>query len=241
MSNLDTMFKLAYLYEDKYIKKISFIKKLPNGKYSVLSRDGKNLGTYDTKSKAEDRLRQIEFFKHDKLKDDDQTIDLSKADDFTYSAMMRQIRKNTSKEQTKYFLQLFKKHFDSAIKNEIQQPEKVSLKKSLDEFNNKYKVKLDDVIVKNAAVSELGNPVLVGKYLADIIKFTLNRISAERRPKAINTIKRKIYSLNENEISTKNMPASSSMGQSITFVKTILFNHNAKYIRDVINNIVRNL
>jgi len=176
-----------------------------------------------------------------KEKKEESVIDLSKADDFTYSAMMRQIRKKTSKEQTKEFLRLFKDYFDITIKAGIQQPEKIALKKALDEFGKKYKLKLDDELIKNAAVTELGNPVLVGKYLSDIIRFTLNRISPERRPKSINTVKQKIYALNENEISTKNLPASSSMGQSITFVKTILFNHNAKYIRSVINNIVRNL
>jgi hypothetical protein len=37
--------------------------------YEVRSKDGKLLGTYDSKEKAEKRLRQIEFFKHVKKPD----------------------------------------------------------------------------------------------------------------------------------------------------------------------------
>ena len=45
----------------------SMIRKLKNG-YKVLSEDGKkNLGgPYKTKSEAQKRLRQVEFFKHRK-------------------------------------------------------------------------------------------------------------------------------------------------------------------------------
>ncbi|HKF51409.1 MAG TPA: hypothetical protein VKB26_03795 [Candidatus Acidoferrales bacterium] len=42
------------------------IKKVKGG-YKVLSENGKNLGgPYKTKSQAEKRLRQVEFFKHKK-------------------------------------------------------------------------------------------------------------------------------------------------------------------------------
>jgi hypothetical protein len=42
------------------------IKKVPGG-YRVLSEKGKNLGgPYRTKTEAEKRLKQVEFFKHKK-------------------------------------------------------------------------------------------------------------------------------------------------------------------------------
>ncbi len=43
-------------------KRGNLIKK-HNGKFRVLSEKGKNMGTYDTKEEAKERLRQIEFFK----------------------------------------------------------------------------------------------------------------------------------------------------------------------------------
>ena len=50
------------LYKSAYIKQ-------RNGKWVILSEKGKVLGVYDTKSDAEKRLRQIEFFKHKKASD----------------------------------------------------------------------------------------------------------------------------------------------------------------------------
>lgn len=39
--------------------------KQENNKFVVYSEDGtKKLGTYDTKKEAEERLREVEYFKH---------------------------------------------------------------------------------------------------------------------------------------------------------------------------------
>ncbi len=43
--------------------KVSYIRKLPNGKYRVYSEKGKHMGTYDSMPAAKKRLQQIEFFK----------------------------------------------------------------------------------------------------------------------------------------------------------------------------------
>lgn len=39
------------------------IKKLPNGKFQLVSKKGKNLGTFKTRAEAEKRERQVNFFK----------------------------------------------------------------------------------------------------------------------------------------------------------------------------------
>lgn len=39
-----------------------------NKKYQVVSKEGKVLGTYDTREEALKRLRQIEYFKHQEKK-----------------------------------------------------------------------------------------------------------------------------------------------------------------------------
>lgn len=92
-----------------------------------------------------------------------------------------------------------------------------------------------------AATIEMGAPETAGKGIADIVKFLLRRISPERRYDAYRSMREKINKLNPNEISAKKTPASSSMGQSITFIKTILIGHNSKYIKDVLNSIIKNL
>jgi hypothetical protein len=154
---------------------------------------------------------------------------------------MREMRQKASKDQVREFLIGFKREFDKAVKTKLQKPEKVALQNSLVKFNKKHKIKVKKKLVKNAAVSELGDPIQVGKYLADIVRFTLNRIPLEKRTKAIQSLRRKFYSFNANEISQKTMPPTSAIGQSITFVKHVLFNHDAHYVREVLNNIVRNL
>src|SRR6185436_16110052 len=216
MYNLDQITKMAYMYENVCLSftKESRIVKLPNDKYRVLSEKGKNLGTSNSKAEAKTRLKQIEYFKHkdDNKAEDSKNLDLTKTDEFSYSTIMRCLR-----------------------------PEKIALQNSLIKLNKIHPIKINRKLVKTAAISELGDPIWVGKYLADIIRFSLNRISADKRPLALNRLRNKIYNMNENEIGSKNMPATSSMGQSITFVKHVLFNHDPQYVRAVLNNITRNL
>lgn len=244
--NTHDILKLSQEYEITCQQpvKIAIIKKMPNGKYRVLSEKGKNLGTYPSQSQAHKRLKQVEYFKkldQSEADDSNSLIDLTDVEEFSYSALMRKLRKKASSEQVLLFLKYFKQQFDKAVKLKLQKPEKIALQNSLVAFNKKYKVKLPKKMVKNAAVSELGNAILVGKYLADIIRFTLSKIPVEKRGRAINSVKKKIYTLNEREISMKNLPPTSAIGQSITFVKHVLFNHDPIYVREVINNLVRNL
>lgn len=219
--------------------KIAVIKKLPNGKYRVESKSGKNLGTYDSKADAEDRLKQIEMFKHMKKKSSNDRVDLSKIENFSFSAVMRKLRKQLSQELLNEFLSAYKFNFDNAIVDGLQKPETLALTKALLYLNKSKKIKISKDIIKEAALSELGDANQVGQYLASMIRFLMQRISAEKRPGSINTLKHKIYNLNERDISQKKMPASSGMGQSITLVKHILFGHDPRYVRDVLNNIIR--
>lgn len=245
MTHADQILKMAGDYHDrcsKFLIKVAKIKKLPGGKYRVVSQKGKNLGTYKSETSAKKRLRQVEFFKHlDSLEADDsqkETIDLSDLPEFSLSAILRELNKEKDKKIFKLFLKTYKLNFDKGIKNKVKSPDQVALQVSFLQLQKLYNVKVNKKIIKNAADS-LGNPVSVGKYLSDIVKFTLNRISPSKRGNAINKLKQKFYYLNENEIALKKMPASSAMGQSITFVKTVLFQHDARYIREVLNNLVR--
>lgn len=45
-------------------EKYARIKKMPNGKYRVLSEQGKNLGESQSRKGAEERLKEVEMFKH---------------------------------------------------------------------------------------------------------------------------------------------------------------------------------
>lgn len=47
------------------------IEKLSNGKYRLLSHDGKNLGTFDSHEAAAKHEGQVEYFKHAKEGDEE--------------------------------------------------------------------------------------------------------------------------------------------------------------------------
>jgi len=250
MTNTDTILQLASAYESKCLQglvKVARIRKLPDGRYRVLSQKGKDLGTYKSRKGAEKRLKQVEYFKHlDKDKVDDSgkavdRIDLTDADEFSYSAIMRRIRQRATPEQVKEFLKIFKTQFDKAVKGKMNKPERVALQNTVLKFHKLHPVKLDKKMVKCAAVTELGDAEQVGKYLSDIVKFILARLPLEKRPRAAQILKQKFGVMSENEIAGKNMPNAAVYGQAITFVKHVLFNQDANYIREVLNSLARNL
>jgi len=181
------------------------------------------------KSKADDALA------------DDKVIDLTKADDFSYSAIMRQMRQKADKEQVRQFLQLFKNQFDRAVKNKLQKPEKVALQNALIRFNKLHKIKVNKKLVKNATVAELGNPAQVGQYLANIARFILMRLDPVKRSNAIESLRKKLYFISADEIAQKVSPPTAGIGQCITFIKHTLFNQSPQYIKEVLNNVSRNL
>jgi hypothetical protein len=249
MNFLDNFIEITDNYQNQCqeILKQAKIRKLPSGKYRVLSEKGKNLGTYPSQAEAKKRLKQVEYFKYldsiDKSNADDKkskkVIDLSKLEDKSLSALMRELNKSADKEQIEEFLKTYKKHFDEAIKNKLKNPDQIAFDHAFINLNDLFELKLNQKLVKKAAQADLGNPINVGNYLANIVKFLLRRISVAKRIPATNRLKNKFLALNENELSQKKMPASSSLGQSITFVKTVLFNHDPKYIREVLNNLVK--
>lgn len=247
MNKIDDILQLASTYEDRCSKdlvKLAKIRKMPDGRYRVLSQTGKNLGSYKSRDAAEKRLKQVEFFKHfdhSEAKDDKSIIDLTDADEFAYSAIVRKLREKASSEQVMQFLRLFKIQFDKAVKEKLNKPERIALQKAIVSFNKLHKVKIDKKMIKNAAIAELGNAEQVGKYLSDIVKFTLNRIPSNKRQQAFDKLKQKFSTMNESEISSKIMPMSSALGQAITFVKHVLFNQDAQYVRGVLNSLVKSL
>lgn len=244
MRNIDEIVQLADNYEQRcqqHLVKVAFVRKLPNGKYRVLSQKGKNLGTFDSEKAAKHHLRQVEYFKHldkSKAKDGESVIDLTDADEFAYSAIMRKMREKSSKEQVRIFLKLYKAEFDRAVKSKFKKPEKIALQNSLVKFNKLHKIKLNKKMVKSAAVSELGDSKAVGNYLAGIVRFILNRVPPDKRLQVRDRLKQKFYLMNSDDIASKHLPDNAAVAQSITFVKHVLFNHDSNYVHEVINALV---
>jgi hypothetical protein len=154
----------------------------------------------------------------------------------TYSSLMRQISKRFPPEILKQFRVVYKDSFDQALLNEQENPEDIALDEVM-----KFVDELDEDMEKVASAIEMGDPQYAGKYIAEMIKFLMRKISVERRAKSISGLRKKIYSLNEHELASKKMPASSALGQAISLTKNILMMHPPQYIRDVLNSIVGNL
>jgi hypothetical protein len=157
-------------------------------------------------------------------------------EEVTYSSLLRQIGKSHSPDILREFRRLFKEAFDQALLNNSENAEELAMQAGLEFLNG-----LDNSMQKAASAIEMGDPVYAGKYIAEIIKFLMRRISPERREKSLNGLRRKIYMLNETDIAQKKMPASSALGQAISLTKNLLMMHPSSYIREVINSIVRHL
>jgi hypothetical protein len=219
----------AIAYENNFVK-ISYIRKVKS-KWVVFSRKGKRLGEYDTKAQAAKRLRQIEFFKHKQA---------SKNEKLTYSSIMRKLVKDENDTLRLEFQKTFKEAFDQAYIAGEEEPEEIALENAM-KMLEKDAQQLEYIIEKTAAAVNLGSPPEAGMYLANLIKWMLQRISPDRRPRSIEAMRRKIYYLNEYSIAAKKTPPSSSMGQALTLTKHLLLSHSPQYIRAVLNETVKHL
>lgn len=108
--------------------KLSYIRKLDDDKYRVYSESGKNMGTYESREGAKERLKQIEYFKH---KDNNSTHDITT----TYSETLRELRKEKNPEKLNQFLKSFKEAFDQALDEEIEEPQDIALMSALESIN----------------------------------------------------------------------------------------------------------
>lgn len=220
--------------------KFSYIRKMPKGYWGVYSRKGKLLGKYKSEEQAKKRLKQIDFFKHQKKA----SLDIETG----YSGIIRELNKKYPEEIVRKFRKIYKEIFDNAIINEDKSPEETALNNSLqfiDELETDQKVKsaIDrsvQLLIKNGQ-DKLGNPIAVGEYLANLVKFLCRKISEKNRNKSLHSLKNKFYLLNEYEIAGKKLPPAASMGQSLTVVKHLLFGKEPAYIRQVLNAIASNL
>lgn len=230
ISNINKIADEFYNSIGEGISKTAFIRKIKN-KYRVVSRKGKNLGTYNTRAEAVKRLRQIEFFKHKKA---------SKQEDKSYSSIMRDLVKDKDQEKIDLFQKTFKKEFDQAYIDGDEEPENIALKTAIKVINasdNNY----NDLLFKAASTVDLGDPTSAGRYLADVIKFVMRRISEDKRQKSINGLKKKIYYLNEYDMAAKKTPPGAAIGTCITLLKHLLLKQPPSYIRAILNSIVRSL
>lgn len=121
------------------MNKTAFIRKLPNGKYRVYSHNGKNLGTSDTLEEAKARLSTVEYFKHKDSQDRRmKLLKIFAQDELSYSAIMRDLNKNNKKDLEK-FMSIFKKSFDQANLEDLENADKIALLSAMKAIDYKAK------------------------------------------------------------------------------------------------------
>lgn len=123
---------------------------MPNGKWRVFSGKGRNLGTYNSHEAAKERLKQVEMFKHMKKKkaskEGKRVIDLSHLKDLSYSAIMRELRKQCDQKIVNAFLKTFKHIFDALVLEEEDNIAEKALPATLILFSKYYPVQMGEEI-----------------------------------------------------------------------------------------------
>jgi len=233
------------------IIKRAYIKKLPDGRWRVMSESGRNMGTYYSKSMAEKRLAQVEMFKHIKgrknrkkrKKSYNLYIDtIKKAEIYetvnSYSFIMRDLNKNYP-EKVDAFMETYKRAFEEALLNKENDPELHALLQAVLAVGYLKKAAKIDKIAQTAV--EMGNPQLAGRVVANVINFLMQKVPKNQRFQSLNTLRNTLLNLSVGEISSKKSPPSSALGQSVALVKNMLGGHNPDYVRQVIQEAIRYL
>lgn len=122
-----------------FMDKFSYVRKLPDGRYRVFSEKGKNLGTFNNEKEAKSHLKEIESFRNKNNKSIKKALwellEFTKEahDEPTYSAVLRKLRKEKP-GQVNSFMKAFKKAFDAAMQEGVENPDKVALMESFYEI-----------------------------------------------------------------------------------------------------------
>ena len=162
-----------------------------------------------------------------------------KIEDASYSAVMRAL--NPHPEVKKEFMFIFKQYFEIAIEEGKAKPDQIALRKSIIDLSKNHELELQERLFKTAAISDAVSPEQLGDYLANIVHILLLRISPVSRHKSLFSLKNKIRSFNVSELANKEMPPSSAIGQSISFIKNILFTQEPEFVRSVLRQVLKKL
>jgi len=112
-------------------------------------------------------------------------------------------------------------------------------------YDKLEKIESSDIEERMVKLAEymvtMDDPAMAARGIAVIINFLTRRIEPNKRLYSLLNLKRKIYELDEYQIASKKSPNTASLGQSITFLKTILNGRPPYYIRKVINEVVKNI
>lgn len=82
---------------------------------------------------------------------------------------------------------------------------------------------------------------VTGRGIAEVVKFLMRKMPYEKRLHAIMSLRQKNWNLNEYDMASKKSPDTAAMGQSLTFIKTLLNGKPPGFIRNVLSVIIQGL
>ena len=88
---------------------------------------------------------------------------------------------------------------------------------------------------------DMENHINAGKGISNIVKFLISRADPSKRNEYLYKVRQKVQQLNAAEMASKDMPQSASIGQAITFIKTVLNGKPAHFVKLVLDEIIKNL
>lgn len=223
--------------------------------YFVESESGKNLGgPYGSHERAENRLDQVEMFKHMDKKNKRkkkkkrselfyELIAIAQEQDptTTYSSVIRELRKEGDPEKLHAFQRSFKEAFDKSFIDGLEMPEQVALM-SVMEQEKKEAARIERFLkIAQLQPMPLGDAASAANHIIPVIRFLMDRVPSKQRNNFIEKLRQKIWNISELELSNKMVTSGSAIGQAITFVKNILMGHNPAYIREVLKHVATKL
>ena len=97
-------------------------------KWQVQSEKGRNMGTYDTKAEAEERLRQVHYFKYAKEDFEDQQLDLALLED-TRNMLLNKSKGAGEYKNKEHGKNRFERKKLSKVANTVKQYNKIDMNK----------------------------------------------------------------------------------------------------------------
>ena len=85
------------------------------------------------------------------------------------------------------------------------------------------------------------DPAVMAAAIYQVIEFVLAKVPPQKRTKRKMRIQQKIMQLNPNILSSKRLPESSSIGQTLTIIKNMMFGKSQPYIASVLRDLLRRL
>jgi hypothetical protein len=135
--------------------------------------------------------KDIELFV--KLAKEANAIDLTKIEEFSFSCIVRALRKHLDYKDVMKFIKFFKTEFDDAIINKVNKPAKIALEKAVASFSDLFDLKFSKNLVKeafltNEKVNDVASHIVNTRYRMKTAQLNSVNVSEQEKYQAKKTL-----------------------------------------------------